>query len=241
MKMSKDEKNELMMESLNDIFEAELEGLSPLMEAVSKSKYTAEVDEAHGTYGGKALQACPAGHRYVYVCAVDSGDALNSAIIRLGQKMYDKKASYGHVAISFDKSLTHMYAFQYGKSNGFRIESLKNRKPSVVIGVFRIAVPKDVYEVMLDTANNVGATREDYKYNLKGVAGFFAKKHLDKFKSKDHLMFCSQFIARIFAMAGMPIFDKGDHKVEPFAFDNNSRFDFCYRGTIAAYDHKKIR
>lgn len=240
---------EAILESLLEVYEGDGHGDN---EAEMLAEDAAIVDDGEirksdqteavvkgGEYTSESMGKCPPGHKFVYVSSLDSGKLVNKTIIKITRKVLDKRSSYGHAAISFDKSLTHMYSFQIGK--GWVTETIRDLHPGAVIGVFRIAVPNDIYEVMLDAAKNVGQTKEDYKYNIKGLLGFVAKKHPDKFKNKDQAMFCSQFVARLFVASGMPIFDTDDSKVAPFAFSTNRRFTKVYRGPVRDFDMAKIR
>ena len=67
------------------------------------------------------------------------------------------------------------------------------------------------------------------------------KKYQEKMGSRQGVLFCSQFVARMFATAGMPVFSKPDYKVQPYEFMKNKKFKFCYRGSVKYYNATKVR
>ena len=110
---------------------------------------------------------------------------------------------------------------------------------------YKIAVPNDAIIVMKDAIKNIEMIKdpkEKYKYSFKGLLGFVDTRHRDLYNSNERKMFCSQFVARMFATAGMKLFgDKKDYEIRPYDFARNKNFKYCYRGMIKNYDPRRVR
>lgn len=179
-----------------------------------------------------ASEMCPAGHKWVYVFVVNARE-ITTKIIR-----HFTKQPYNHSAISFDKSLTNMASFV---APTFKRENVNNYRPDANFSLYKIAVPDHVFTAMKDAVNNIEQCKDEYKYSLKGLLGFIFKRHQDKFNNREKAMFCSQFCARMFATAGMPVFKRPDYTVKPYDFTKNKNFKFCYKGTVKNFNPNKIR
>ena len=179
-----------------------------------------------------ASEMAPAGHQWVYVFIINEKIATTKVV-----KFFTKQP-YNHISLSFDKSLTNMPTFSTG---GFIRENISKFKPEASFSLYKIAVPKDVIIVMKDLIDNIDKCKKDYKYSYKGLLGFVFKRHPEKFNNKENAMFCSQFCARMFATAGMPVFTKPDYTIRPYDFAKNKKFKFCYKGLIKNYDPNKVR
>ena len=235
--MTKEELFNELGELLND----ELNELSVILEEEQQEPDPANPETA---YKSGANDQCPAGHKWVYVFCVQTHDFLGNMIVKTTKKVFNKQAAAGHVSLSFDKSLTKMYSFVAGEN--FRFENLKSTyKPHATFSLYKIAVPDAVFVAMQDAVKNIAqlkGTKNEYKYNLPGIAAFFMKpKYQDKLGSRQNTLFCSQFVARMFATAGMPVFSKPDYKVQPYEFMKNKKFKFCYRGSVKYYDPSRVR
>ena len=179
-----------------------------------------------------ASEMAPAGHQWVYVFIVNS-KLPTSKVIK-----HFTKQPYNHSAISFDKSLTNMATFS---GTTFMRENVHKHKPEATFSLYKIAVPKDIVIVMKDTVDNIEKCKKDYKYSFKGLFGFVFKRHQARLNNRENAMFCSQFCARMFATAGMPIFSKPDYTIRPYDFAKNKNFKFCYKGTVKNFDPSRIR
>ena len=187
-------------------------------------------------YKSGAGEMPPAGHHWVYVFLVNSRTGMSKVI------KHFTKQPYNHASLSFDKSLTQMYSFTMAKAHGFTKENIySSYNKNAEFSLYKIAVPQNALVAMKDAINNVQKFEEEYKYSTKGLLGFVFKRHQDKFNTKEKAMFCSQFVARMFATAGMKITDKNDYEIRPYDFARNKNFKFCYRGTVANFDPTKIR
>ena len=179
-----------------------------------------------------ASEMAPAGHQWVYVFIVNS-KLPTSKVIK-----HFTKQPYNHASLSFDKSLTNMATFS---GSTFKRENVHKFKPEATFSLYKIAVPNHIVTVMKDSVNNIEKCKDDYKYSFKGLLGFVFKRHQDKLNNRENAMFCSQFLARMFATAGMPIFSKPDYTIRPYDFAKNKNFKFCYKGMVKNFDPSKIR
>ena len=197
-------------------------------------------DQSAGIKSG-ADEMAPAGTQWVYVFCVNA-KLITTRIIK-----HFTKQPYNHVALSFDKSLTNMCSFSIGGGhNGFVRENYKTvYRPDATFSLYKIAVPNDAIIVMKDAIKNIEMLKdpkEKYKYSFKGLLGFVDTRHKDLYNSNERKMFCSQFVARMFATAGMKLFgDKKDYEIRPYDFARNKNFKYCYRGMIKNYDPRRVR
>ena len=229
--------NDYLVETLKDLLNDEENTYTQVLAEAEDQENDVDIDS---NVKAGASEMPPAGHKFVYVFCVNSKDLAGEVIVKVTRKVFNKSAAAAHVALSFDKSLTKMYSFVVGQN--FRVENLHvTYKPDATFSLYKIAVPNDVYTAMQDAVKNIEQTRDQYTYNLRGIAGFFFKKHQDKFNTKEKALFCSQFVARMFATAGMPVFAKEDYKVQPYEFAKNKKFKFCYRGKVKHFQPSRVR
>ena len=234
-------KEELFNE-LADLLDDEMNTLSLILEEEEDKMEKEQNPEK--AYKSGADDQCPQGHKWVYVFCVQTHDFFGDLIVKTTKKVFNKSAAAGHVSLSFDKSLTRMFSFIVGAN--FRRENLKvTYKPNATFSLYKIAVPDQVFVAMQDAVRNIDqlkGTKGEYKYNLKSIFAFFmGRKYQDKFGSRQNTLFCSQFVARMFATAGMPVFSKPDYRVQPYEFMKNKKFKFCYRGSVKYYDPSRVR
>ena len=233
--------NSWITESLKDLLNDEENTYSILREEMEKEESNQDPEKS---YKDGAREMCPAGHKWVYVFCVQTHDFLGNVIVKTTRKVFNKQAAAGHVSLSFDKSLTKMYSFVVGEN--FRVENLKTTyKPQSTFSLYKIAVPDTVFVAMQDAVRNIAqlkGTKKEYKYNLPGIAAFFmSRKYQDKLGGRQNTLFCSQFVARMFATAGMPVFSKPDYRVQPYEFMKNKKFKFCYKGTVKNFNPGRVR
>ena len=195
----------------------------------------AEETKPEKGYKSGASEMAPAGHQWVYVFLVNSRTPMSKVI------KHFTKQPYNHASLSFDKSLTNMYSFTMAQAHGFTKENVYNYNKEAEFSLYKIAVPNNAVAAMKDAINNVEKFQVEYKYSTKGLLGFVFKRHQDKFNTKEKAMFCSQFVARMFATAGMKITDKNDYEIRPYDFARNKNFKFCYRGSVTNFDPTKVR
>lgn len=218
---------EPMLQEYANLLRDDLEDLYGLLEA----------EQPQTGYKSGAESMPPAGHQWVYVFCVNAKLPTTRVI------KHFTKQPYNHAALSFDKSLTNMVSFSIGAgNNGFVRENIHNvYKPDAEFSLYKIAVPNDALKVMKDAVNNVETFRDEYRYSFMGLLGFVFKKHQDKFNTREKAMFCSQFVARMFASAGMQIFNKQDYEIRPYDFARNKNFTFCYKGKVKNFNPARIR
>jgi hypothetical protein len=166
---------------------------------------------------------------YVYVLIIDSKSRFSKVIKGFTH------TPYNHSSVSFDKSLTKMYAFNV---NGFLIEDLKETYiPDATFSLYRTKVSKTVIERMKTTAEKVFADEDKYKYNWAGLGGVLMKREV----KRDNAFFCSEFVAYLFHSAGADhLFNKPVSLIQPYDFAKNRNFEFVYRGKVKNYHPDKV-
>ena len=219
------------LDRLSESFDPEDQFLCEMAMLLEDEEHDNKDNGREGVKEG-AGELAPKGHQWVYVFIVNAKE-ITTKVIR-----HFTKQPYNHSALSFDKSLTNMASFVFPS---FKRENIHNYKPEATFSLYKIAVPNEVVLVMKDAVNNIEKAKKDYKYSVIGLLGFIDQRHQAKFNSRENAMFCSQFVARMFATAGMPVFNRPDYTVKPYDFAKNKNFKFCYRGTVKNFDPNRIR
>ena len=230
---------EAIIREYENLLRDDLYDLEMILEAETAMAEEDSNEPTGKEYKSGADDTCPAGHQWVYMFLVNAKLPTSKII-----KWWTKKP-YAHSALSFDKSLTNMCSFSNGDGhNGFVRENLRSTyKPDASFSLYKIAVPNEAVIVMKDAIKNIEQCRDgEYKYSMKGLAGFVFRRHASLFNTDKHKMFCSQFCARMFASAGLKIFgDRPDYTIHPYDFAKNKNFKFCYKGLVKNYDPSRVR
>lgn len=146
----------------------------------------------------------------IYIIATQTGTML-SRLLKIVTK-----AKYNHVSISLDPQLEQMYSFgrkyPYNpiiaglvKENPHR--GTFKRFPNTIAKIISIEIDKKDYDIIKNHIESMYAHKDDYHYNLQGVAyGYFNKTY-----KKDNYYYCSEFVREVLI--------KG-HVVNEFFFDD---------------------
>lgn len=170
----------------------------------------------------------------VYILLTDTGSILTRLIKRV------TKSPYNHVSISFDEDLESVYSF--GRKNpynpfigGFVRESIYSgtfkRFKNTTCMVLKFQVPDDEYEMLKSNINFFINHREDYVYNLKGLALQYFKKN----QPRKNAYFCSEFVADVLYQSNLTLWDIPPHMVRPYDFGEDDRFELVFEGRLDDY------
>ena len=113
--------NSVLLEQLKSLLDDEANEINYLTEEMNSDN--SETENPEGNYKSGASESAPVGHKWVYVFCVQTHDFLGNLIVKTTKKVFNKSAAAGHVALSFDKSLTKMCSFVVGEN--FRFENLR--------------------------------------------------------------------------------------------------------------------
>lgn len=170
----------------------------------------------------------------VYIVLTDTGSLFTRLIKRF------TKHPYNHVSIAFDESLESLFSF--GRKHpynpfwgGFVRESISGgtfkRFKNTTCMVLRIGVEDKEYESLTQNIAFFEAHKNEYTYNLTGlVATYF-----DKYVPRKHAYFCSEFVAGVLYESDITLWDTPPHKVKPYDFGEDDRFQVLFEGRLTDY------
>jgi hypothetical protein len=166
---------------------------------------------------------------WVYVLLIDSKSNFSKMIKKVTE------TPYNHSSISFDKTLTKMYAFNV---KGFLMENLKETYiPDATFSLYRTKLDKNVIGRMKKLADKVFSEGEKYTYNWAGLGGVMLKREV----KRDNAFFCSEWVAYLFANGGADhLFSKPVSLVKPYDFAKNKNFEFVYRGKVKNFEPSRV-
>lgn len=139
--------------------------------------------------------------RTIYIVLTETGTLLSKAI-----GMYTGKGM-NHASISFDSSLYEMYSFgrvnvHNPLSGGFLRENAETGLFEYAqCAIYKIPVSYQQYIQMKQLTQYMHGNRNQYKYNFLGLFGVVMQKEL----RRERAFFCSQFVATILKIGGLPI------------------------------------
>lgn len=135
----------------------------------------------------------------VYIMLTASPTPMGSAIRKA------TKSKVSHSALSFDPSLESMISFNM---NGLIRESkskyINQYGEDMSIAVYVVFVTPQQRSMMQSTCSDMIKNADKWKYNLKGLFGTLLNKPI----GKGNVMFCSEFVDRVFKAAGIRLTDK---------------------------------
>lgn len=167
----------------------------------------------------------------IYILLTDTGSVLTRLI-----KTYTHRP-YNHVSLSFDPDLDTLYSFGRKNPNnpffaGFVEESIyrgtfkkfKNTKCMVL----KYAVSEFHYEQLQDNIHYFVENKQKYTYNFLGLLGAAVNMKV----SRKNAYFCSEFVADVLYRSDLNIWDVPPHRVRPYDFGEDDRFDIIYEGLL---------
>ena len=166
--------------------------------------------------------------RKIYIVLSDTSTLLSRTI-----QLYTRQ-EYNHVSISFDPLLKEMYSFGRKKENnpfngGFVHENTGSkifREANCLI--YTCHVTDEQYTQLRNTINHFLTYQDAYKYNFLGLIALACH-----FKVKrSNAYFCSQFIATLFEMVGLPLYEKNSYFMKPYDFSKLPYLELYYKGNF---------
>ena len=155
---------------------------------------------------------------YVYLVFSNSKSAA-SALIGLFTKR-----PYNHVSLAFDRSLDTLVSYNGGSSTqmpGLNRECVSRlmAQPGATLLIYRLKANRHQKQLMLEWLRVID--REGSAYNLLGL--------IIKHTPRPNIMFCSEFVYTMLALASLSYFEKEPAHVRPTDFielDYGRRLDF---------------
>ncbi|SET93086.1 hypothetical protein SAMN05421676_11152 [Salinibacillus kushneri] len=170
----------------------------------------------------------------VYILLTKTGTFFSQAI-----GLYTKEP-YNHVSISIDKELTELYSFGRKKTcnplrAGFVKENIQDgvyaKFPDTTCEVYALQVSKRQKEKIERTIRHFKQNKNDYRYNLLGIAAVPFGKSLER----KYAYFCSQFVATVLKMAGIELWDKPLGLITPGEYRSTRLLQKVYEGPLSTY------
>lgn len=140
----------------------------------------------------------------IYIVLSNTGSTASEIISVFTKKIYN------HVSISFDSDLDTIISYNGGErlySPGLNPEMLEwfNKKDDASIMVYRLNVSREVKQIIINKISDIN--NEGSAYNMLGL--------ILKLSFKPNILFCSQFIYKLFEYADINYFEKNDGQVKP--------------------------
>lgn len=174
----------------------------------------------------------------IYIVATQTGTIL-SRLLKIVTK-----AKYNHISISLDPNLENMYSF--GRRNpynpfigGLVHESPKwgtfKRFPNTITKIISIEINREDYLKIKKHIEQMYAHKDDYHYNLQGVAyGYFNIPY-----KKENYYYCSEFVREVLIKGNVVdemYFNDIVKPVDILAIDNHK---YVYEGLLKDYKYTK--
>lgn len=157
---------------------------------------------------------------FIYIVITNSGSAASRLLSVFTNK------SFNHVSLSFDKKLHTIISYNGGEKvspPGLNHEMVdifqKNADSSIM--VFRLKTTSEQKRKIIDKVYEINV--QGSAYNLLGL--------VFKYSYKPNIMFCSQFVYKMLALAGLIYFQKDATDVKPTDFvelDYYRKLEFAY-------------
>ncbi|GGB69127.1 hypothetical protein [Fictibacillus barbaricus] len=142
-----------------------------------------------------------------------------------------------HASISFDKKLIDVYSFGRKEPNnpfigGFVKENMQNKlfKRSYC-KVYRCKVTPFQYKLMQSYILRIEKEQKNFKYNFRGLFGVILNKEFEQ----KNAFFCSEFVAKVLNVGGIPIIKKSDSLMTPYDISCSTDLHLFYQGPLIEY------
>lgn len=135
-------------------------------------------------------------NKYIYLVFTKTGTWFSKVLD------FFEPSDYIHSSLSLTEDLNTLYSFGRKNPNnpfsgGFAIENLEagvfSKNKNIALSIYKIKVTADQYDLISDMIDGFLLHKNDYKYNMIGLFGFFINKPI---KRENHY-FCSQFVSEI--------------------------------------------
>ncbi len=169
----------------------------------------------------------------IYIVLTYTGTALSRII-----KLYTKK-EYSHVSISLDKKLTKMYSF--GRLNPYNpfIGGLVQESPkfgtfkrfkNTESKIFSIDVTDSEYYFIKKTIKNMYSNKENYTFNVLGLAAVLINKKI----SRENSFYCAEFVKYVLERSNLNV--DLPNIVKPEDFRKLEGLSEIYTGKLNQYN-----
>jgi len=156
----------------------------------------------------------------VYIVLSNTGSAASKLI-----SLFTKKV-FNHISISFDSHLETIISYNGGENlypPGLNPELIEwfNKKDDASIMVYKLDISKSKKRLLIDKVQEINKVGN--AYNMLGL--------ILKLSIKPNILFCSQFIYKLFEIADLNYFKKGEGQVKPTDFielDYYRKLRFAY-------------
>jgi len=169
----------------------------------------------------------------IYIVLSYTGTILSKLIkVRTSEK-------YCHVSIAFDEELEEMYSFgrlnPYNAFFGGFVTEGKNfgtfkRFKNTQIALYRLEVTDGQYYDLENIIKNIKTNKQEYKYNIKGLA----LAGINKGKSREDRFYCAEFVKYVLAKANIDVEDL-PRVVKPGDFKNLRDAQLVYESYLKHY------
>ncbi len=141
---------------------------------------------------------------HLYIIISQTGSAASEVISIFTQKQYN------HASLSFDRDLRTIISYNGGESvypPGLNQEMLEffHKKPDASVIVYKLPCTPEQKALVLQKVEEIN--REGSAYNILGL--------MVKYSHKPNIMFCSQFVYEMLALAGLSYFEEKGRNVTP--------------------------
>jgi hypothetical protein len=170
-------------------------------------------------------------YRDVYIVLTDTGTLFTRMIKQF------TRAPLNHASIAFDANLTEVYSFGRKEIHspwrgGFVRENMYGLFfQHAQCAIYRCRISETQYAVMYERICRMLEQKERYKYNLLGLAALWLKIRYHR----ENAYFCSQFVASLFELTGVPLVDKPAYWVRPDDIARSPLLECIYRGVLGDY------
>lgn len=176
---------------------------------------------------------------YIYLI-LSSSSSLPAKIIKTFIE-----SPLNHSSISLDDSLCEMYSFGRLKMwNAFYGGFVREHKDKgfyekftdTYVRVYRFPVSREVYQNTEKFLRDCYNRKEEFKYNLIGVA--MAKINVPVVRKDQY--FCSEFVAICFDSCKIRELNRNPHTYQPSFFEELPDKELIYDGMLRDYDREKL-
>ena len=154
------------------------------------------------------------------------------------------KGRFCHAAISLDPTLTKCYSFNFDfvrdKMKISFVNGLFEENFHTFYGqdsyysLYSMEVDELTYRRLENSLNYFINRKNELKYNFEGIIRYLLGKPVEK----QDKMFCSEFVAHVFQMSGINIFNKPLGLIAPGDFAKTKMLKFERRGKVKNFNKK---
>lgn len=146
-----------------------------------------------------------------------------------------------HASVAFDSGLREVYSFgRRQPTNAFDGGFVREQAWGSLVrcperetpcAVYRCRVEPAQYHAIRETVRRMSQRADAYTYNLAGLFALLAGVNWHR----SHAFFCSQFVAWLFAEAGVPLTGKPPSLTRPYDLARSDKLEPIYAGDLRRY------